>query len=289
MAHTLNYQLHRLCVESPTNSPSTKAARHKALQLVGRQLKEGGYKLASPSSLKPKHIEFLVKTWQSQGLSAGTIKNRMIHVRWWAKTIGKQGIVPRSNDALNIDRRSLIPTESKAKSLEGVKLELIECKRIRASLKLQEAFGLRREESIKFIPKMAQNGSQLVLKGSWCKGGRPRVIEIRTEAQYKALEEAEAVAKSGSLIPPNLKYVEQMRRFERQTAKAGISKTHGLRHRYAQQRYEELSGRKAPVNGGLSRKEMSPIEKALDNQFRHQISIELGHERVDVVAQYIGS
>lgn len=288
MAHTLNYQLHRMCVESRSGSYSTKAARHKILQQIGKQLKEGGYKLASPNSLKPKHISHLVKLWQSQGLSSGTIKNRMSHVRWWAAEVGKKGIVPRSNDALDIDRRSLIPTESKAKTLESVNLGAIDDINIRASLRLQKAFGLRREECIKIIPKMAHRGSQLVLKGSWCKGGRPRTIEIRTDEQRTILEYAKNVAKGGSLIPGNLRYVDQMKYYERETAKAGISHTHGLRHLYAQQRYAELSGNKAPVNGGLSRKEMSPMQKALDAEVRQILSRELGHERLDVIAQYIG-
>jgi len=197
--------------------------------------------------------------------------------------------VARSNDALNIERRSLIPTESKAKSLEGVDLGSIDDAYMRASLRLQEAFGLRREECIKIIPEMAHRGSELVLKGSWCKGGRPRTINIRTDEQRMVLEYAKNTANGGSLIPRHLSYVQHMKRYERETSKAGISRTHGLRHRYAQKRYEELTSQKAPVNGGESRKDLSPAQKSLDNKARAIISRELGHERLSVVAQYIGS
>ncbi|MCU7554662.1 integrase domain-containing protein [Alteromonas sp. ASW11-19] len=289
MAHTLTYQLHKLCIESRAGSHGTKAARHKILQQIGRQLKNDGYKLSSPKSLKPKHVTHLVSTWQRQALSPGTIKNRMSHLRWWAEQVGKKGIVPRSNDQLGIDRRSLIPTETKARNLKGVELDKVSDKRIRASLLLQEAFGLRREECIKIIPELADRGLQLVLKGSWCKGGRPRALDIRTDKQRAVLQFAKSIAKGGSLIPHNLKYVQQMKRFEYVTAKVGVSKTHGLRHCYAQMRYEELMGSRAPINGGVRRNEMSPVQKSLDHDVRQIISRELGHERLSVVAQYIGS
>ncbi|WP_230320740.1 phage integrase N-terminal domain-containing protein [Erwinia sorbitola] len=46
------------------------------------------------SSLKTKHITYLVKQWQEQKLSTGTIKNRMAHLRWWAEKVGKKGSDP---------------------------------------------------------------------------------------------------------------------------------------------------------------------------------------------------
>ena len=43
------------------------------------------------------------------------------------------------------------------------------------SLELQQAFGLRREEAIKFIPSFADRGDHLVLKASWTKAaGKPK-------------------------------------------------------------------------------------------------------------------
>lgn len=37
---------------------------------------------------------------------------------------------------------------------------------------MQAAFGLRREESIKFAPSFADRGDSVVLKPSWTKGGK---------------------------------------------------------------------------------------------------------------------
>src|SRR5205085_7900825 len=45
------------------------------------------------------------------------------------------------------------------------------------SLRLQAAFGLRREESIKIRPDWADRGDVLKLKDSWTKGGKERDVQ----------------------------------------------------------------------------------------------------------------
>jgi hypothetical protein len=59
---------------------------------------------------------------------------------------------------------------------------------------------------------------------------------------------------------------------------------HELRAAYACERYEQLTGHAAPVNGGHCYR----IDRNLDQQARQQISLELGHNRIDVVSAYIG-
>ena len=69
------------------------------------------------------------------------------------------------------------------------------------------------------------------------------------------------------------------RAYEQHTANAGLSKMHGLRHAYAQRRYEELAGWKAPAAGGPVTRSLSPGQKVIDRHARQTISRELGHER----------
>jgi len=59
---------------------------------------------------------------------------------------------------------------------------------------------------------------------------------------------------------------------------------HELRAAYACERYEQLTGYAAPINGG----HCYLIDRNLDQQARQQISLELGHNRIDVVSAYIG-
>lgn len=49
------------------------------------------------------------------------------------------------------------------------------------SLELQQAFGLRREEAMKIRPCIADRDDRLFLQASWTKGGRERIVPIRTE------------------------------------------------------------------------------------------------------------
>ncbi len=79
-----------------------------------------------------------------------------------------------------------------------------------------------------------------------------------------------------------------MRVYERQTANAGLSKLHGLRHAYAQRRYEELTGWKSPAGGGPATRQLNREQCAIDRQARLTISQELGHERAQVVSIYLG-
>ena len=156
------------------------------------------------------------------------------------------------------------------------------------SLRLQEAFGLRREESIKIQPAWADQGGSLRLKDSWTKGGRPREIPIRSEPQRQVLDEAKALAGKGSLIPAEMRYVDQLRRFRTQCEQAGIHRVHGLRHAYAQARYAELTGWKSPANGGPRSGQLSAKQRAVDREARLLISAELGHQREQITAVYLG-
>ncbi|MGH8627536.1 MAG: hypothetical protein ACREYC_20450, partial [Gammaproteobacteria bacterium] len=63
---------------------------------------------------------------------------------------------------------------------------------------------------------------------------------------------------------------------------------HGLRHEYAQSRYQELTGWKAPAAGGPKSAELTADQKRLDQDARIAISCELGHEREQITAVYLG-
>lgn len=155
------------------------------------------------------------------------------------------------------------------------------------SLRLQQAFGLRREEAIKFRPSYADRGDRILLKGSWTKGGRERSVPSTQLTQRILLEEARALAGTG-LIPAHKTYVEQLRLYEGQCKAAGLSGMHGLRHAYAQSRYESITGWKAPAAGGPATEMLDEMEHARDELARLAISRELGHERAEITNVYLG-
>jgi hypothetical protein len=284
----LNYQLKQICRQCREGSYATQVNRERMLTLVANELHELGYRGMSAQSLKPKHIEALVKHWFDQELSIGTIKNRMAVIRWWSQKVNKQNVVARSNEHYGIPDRRFISNESKAKSVTQEQLEKVKDEYVRMSLELQQAFGLRREEAMKFQPSFADRGDHLVLKASWTKGGRERVIPIRTEGQREVLDRARRLAGLGSLIPSNRNYVHQMRVYEGNTRRAGLSHMHGLRHAYAQNRYEELTEWKCPAAGGPNSKALTLEQREIDRAARLTISRELGHEREGVTCAYLG-
>jgi len=61
------------------------------------------------------------------------------------------------------------------------------------------------------------------------------------------------------------------------------------RHAYVQDRYEKLTGWKAPVAGGPKAKTLTPEQRETDRQARLTISRELGHEREQITAAYCGA
>ena len=247
-----------------------------------------GYRKMQARSLKPKHIEALVKHWQERELSIGTIKNRMAALRWWSAKINKQNVIAKSNEHYGIPDRRFVTNESKAREFTQQQLGKVKDEHVRISLELQRAFGLRREEAMKFQPSYADQKDHVRLKASWTKGGKPRSIPVRTEAQREVLDRARGLAGFGSLIPPHRSYVQQLRVYEGNTLRAGLSSMHGLRHTYAQERYEELTGWNCPSTGGPDRTALSPEQKELDHQARLIISQELGHEREQITAAYLG-
>ena len=285
----LNYQLKQLCRRNHDGSYRTQADRERQLTLIANQLQALGYRKMNTHSLKPKHIEALVQHWQREELSVGAIKNRMTVIRWWAQKTNRQNVVARSNDHYGIPDRQFVTNRSKARSVTEPDLARVRDQHVRMSLELQQAFGLRREEAIKFQPSFADRDDHIALKASWTKGGKPREIPVRTEAQRSVLNRARQLAGNGSLIPSSRNYRQQLRIYERLTANAGLSKMHGLRHAYAQQRYQELTGWPAPAAGGPRVRALTPEQKLIVKGVRLTISRELGHERPQIVAVYLGN
>jgi hypothetical protein len=243
------------------------------------QLHELGYRGVTARSLKPKHIEALLGRWREQELSTGTIKNRMAAIRWWANKVDKRNVVARSNEYYGIPDRRFVTNESKAGAKTQAQLDKVRDEHVRMSLELQQAFGLRREKAMKIRPSVADRGDHLFLQASWTKGGRERIVPIRTEQQREVLNRAHRLAGRSSLIPSNRNYVQQMRVYEGNTRRAGLHHMHGLRHAYAQIRYEELTGWACPATGGPTSRELTREQLERDREVRFTISRELGHER----------
>ena len=283
-----NGDLVKLAVRQRENSYSTQRARRAIVKMIARQLGDMGFMRLKAKNLKEKHALALIERWRGEGLSAGTMKNRMGVLRWMYEKVNKSWMLAERNADYGIENRRYKTNVNKARELTPESLAAVKSEHVRLSLELQRAFGLRREEAMKIQVAWADRGTYLKLKGSWTKGGRERTVPVRTRAQRELLERARALSGNGSLIPAAAKYVEHLKTYENQTAAAGLEKLHGLRHAYAQERYRELTGRAAPAAGGPPSEGLTEAEKEQDRAARMEISRELGHGREQITVVYLG-
>ncbi len=281
------YYLKQLLKNDNTGSYATRYDRERLLITFVNDLNKVGYKGFNIKNLKGKHIEAIVNYWKKEQLGNATIKNRLAAIRHFANLINKSTAIP-TNSELKIEPRKYVSATNRA--LKNPDFSSIADPYLKISLELQRVFGLRREESLKIKPILADKGDQLMLSSSWCKGGRARVIPIRTDEQRYWLECAKEIVKNfdHSLIPQARTYIQQRYLYDKQVERAGLRNLHGLRHAYAQARYKELTGWEAPINGGPHSKALSNEQKGIDYRARMILTEELGHSRTSILTNYCG-
>lgn len=279
--------LKNLSEHSTEGSFGTRALRLRGLVAMGEELKQLGFPLMDARNLKGKHVAALVGHWKAKGLSDQTVRNRLTWARWWSYQVGKPGLVPNDNAGFGLAPRGRF-TQNRAKAAAPDMLARVADERVRLALRLEAAFGLRREEALKMRLAIADKGDRLALKASWTKGGRYREIPLTHPRQRELLDEVRRVVGDGALIEPGKNYFQAMKNYENQLLKAGITNAHGLRHAYAQWRYKTLTGWACPAAGGPTVDTMTRQEAARDRAARLEISHELGHGRLDVTDTYLG-
>ena len=277
----------------PKRAFKTIADTRVILQSIAKELHALGYPLSHIRQLKTKHIDALVSKWQADLNGVGTMKNKLSKLRLTAHAIGKPNIVKRENKDYGIGARPASLARNKV--IDSIDISKVLDPHLKLSIRLQQLFGLRREESLKIIVGKADRGEYLVLEKSWTKGGISRRIPIINTKQRELLNEVKAfVGERRSLIPEGKSNKQQINRYIDQTRQLGFRNLHGLRYAYAQRRYRELSlqfsGKacECSFRGGKLRKNMTKAERLLDEKVRTVLSAELGHSRPSIVAIYCG-
>jgi integrase len=282
----LALSLRGLCEHNRDGSRMTQAQRALGLSMIAVELKQLGFKLPDARSLKGKHVEALLKLWRGNDVAHATLKNRVAWLRWWSVKAGKVGMIPRDNAALGISEKTTWKGTRAAATMADKFERLPE--RMQLAIRLQMAFGLRLEESLKIRVSEADRGTMLVMQPSWCKGGRARSIPLSHPRQRDLLDDARRVCGDGSVIPDHMSYIGFRKQLESAALKAGITNQHKHRHWYAAWRYRALAGESCPAAGGRAYEAMTTAERARFDAVRLEISRELGHNRIDVTDAYLG-
>lgn len=302
---------HRHTVKNKDVSFKTMHERRQFLRRAFMDLARLGQPI-DPRSLDNKKIRLLVDRWLERGLGAATIQTYLSFLSALADWIGKPGLVRKPEfyvgDASRL-RRSYIATNDKSWSANGVDAEALIAKIAEydrycgAWLDVISAFGLRVREAQMLKPHrsvVAASATGIVnARAEWylhvfrgTKGGRERFVPIDSDTKRAAIERAKALAPTeeshlGNPDYPSLKrgkerFYNVMKRFGVTRRELGVT-AHGLRHEYANDRYERFAGVKAPLRNG------PPVEGSLDVAARVEVAAELGHSRRDITAAYCGT
>ncbi len=246
------------------------------VQTYGRELAER----VQAGKMSPAYAQTLVS-------AINTVMALVTGGRWESVSPTKDcGIAERSS--LRELPPGALDRQAYGKALEAIRSALGE--RVASVVELCRELGLRSKEASLINARVAlqeaqERGFVTILRGT--KGGRERSAQIASERQLEALQRAaEAQGTDRALIPANQNWkgwregpLRAARELVQEHTGGGL---HDLRAAYACERYAQLTGHAAPVVGGR-------IEnRQADREAREIIAQELGHGRIDVVAEYIG-
>ena len=237
-------------------------------------------------------------------LAVSTAQNRLSSVnRTMAALRGDQCVkLPIPSKALGMQRSGVRQSVPQGRDREQIK-QIVDAlcsrdqRRSAAIVLLARATGMRlREAILADLPRLSREANDLgrinIQDGT--KGGRAGASASRWIAVDHHVQDALGFARqvspasSRSLIAPDESYLNVLQEIIRPARDVlhahKLNGFHELRAVYACERYEQITQHRAPINGGPC----CEIDKTLDREARWQISYELGHGRIDVVAAYIG-
>ena len=277
---------------------------------MARQWWQGGFTLTELRQLRGKSVAFIKDIWagrvadpctgRARAVASGTQAVRLTTLRLICDEAGKPGLVAKSNKAAGMPGRVRVNPENVAWRIDRDRANRVPGQNVGVVLRAQNQFGLRMREAWLLDGRKADRADWLFVERG-TKGGKPRWVPIRTDAQRELLAEVKAAnsrTPKGTLMPG----ASQKAAFDAYKAgmkAAGLKRGHGLRHDYAQRRHAELVREKAeaaesapwvcpklggpwPVTG------LNKPDRAIDNEVRLIISREMGHERVEAANPYLG-
>ena len=237
-------------------------------------------------------------------LAVSTAQNRLSSVnRAMAALRGDQYVkLPSPSKALGMQRtgvRHSVPQGQNRQQVQQIAhaLCLQHHQRAAAIVLLARATGMRlREAILADLPRLSREANDLgrinIQDGT--KGGRAGASALRWIAVDHHVQDALGFARqaspasSSNLIAPDESYLTVLQEIIRPARDVlhahNLKGFHELRAAYACERYEQITQHPAPINSG----QCPRVDRHLDREARSQISYELGHGRIDVVAAYIG-
>jgi integrase len=294
-------------------SEKSKYNIRQAARQLGDDFKAAGVRTKFAKQISEQDVHKLVEYLKNKGNIIGTIEDKLSALRSICHEAGND--VPKNlkNPELGISGRNVLNPDNIDKSavISEASLRKLEAGKrpeAAAALRLEMAYGLRREESAHVVYELTNGHSvtalerpdMLEMKGSWCKNGRQR-----GKTTYNGRPDGKLLLRDGGKVlrqvsedVKGIKINYRVEQFERKINYAADKckvwdsnpeiHPHALRHNYAHERYKELTGRDCPAAGGLTYAEMTRQEQKEYHEACQVIAEELGHDRETISRTYLG-
>lgn len=288
-------------------SERTFTARKESLQASFKQLAELGFKLQEPANLQEKHIKALMHYWiYKKQAKPKTIEASLSNLRIFATWIGKASMVKSKLTYVSKEDAHLLRVEAAArapKSATGNRVDLPQVfaradavnRRLGLILRIEVAFGLRREEALKCRPHAQDFTQFLRIDKGHGKGGRERHVNTLTSAQREILATVKAEIPKGEALgwpltrdgksAANLK--QNITRYNNYMRQIGLTKKdlgitgHSLRAQFAENN-ALVHGIIPPSMGGAK----GQMSKDRLRTILLRLSENMGHNRPNVMSAY---
>lgn len=274
----LERQLISILSENREDSYATQRKRGYILARAAGLIHER-FGLQKWDNLKEKHVKDVVDAWKFEDEGRRTIEEKLSHLRWLVRKIGKANLVPRTNAALGVEpgprhtRAGKVIDDERFSEL----LSAVTDERVKAMMLLARHLGLRFKEASLFRPGRDWQGDRVWVKRG-TKGGNPRYLFLHSLRQAEVLRMAKClVPGESSIIPAEIHTYEEWRQYVYRVLRAaGVGRAsdqtfHDLRRTYVSERMNHLIKTK-----GIDRQRAATI-----------VSREAGHHRLEILAWYI--
>lgn len=281
------FQIQQILKRRSLRGYATRHNYHGMAHAFWRRIKTR-YPSLRLGQLKLRHIKEDIEQLQQDGIAIGQVKNYAIIYRIIAEGIDKKGMVPDSNQELGIGKRASHATANRAVALSEEQIERLYARNVLYGLAAEGAMylGLRAQEVSKFDPHAADRGGYAKLKGTWCKGGRERVVDLTPEGR-KWLDKAKSIIPPGKSISD--RPIENFYRCFLSALKEIANATpHSLRYHRAHEIYRERTALEPPIAGGPKMGQITREKREIVRLTCDYISEEFGHNRRWVASHYLG-
>ena len=318
------YFLHDLDLQAYTGrrravSELTRMRFGETLARVIGELRELNMPIQRIDQIGRRQLVALVVYWViEKRQEASTVMNKVSQIRKFCELIGKVGAIPKREELYEIleehgvDRSALVRHQVApgSKSWTSAGVEPIRIAELLAEEHPHEAllvelmlyFGLRVSEVLSLNPYKADvQGGLLLTAGT--KGGKDRLVPYmedpalatkQREVLDRALVWVHENNRRGDMGYPGHSMEKARKKYYNTLEAVGLTKakmgvvSHGLRHEYAANLFEQITGHRPPVEGQEPSEWFLRNREMVDHAYI-MVSEALGHWRKDIASSYLGS